>query len=287
MKKRSASSRQASPRHVAPSAAPAAAGRVFRFTYYGPPKEEALGVNGLRDADAFVELSPLLLDAGAYGGLVLNYPAPLRHDPRVIIPVDETFLTPSDLLVLTTRPPLDDDPKSDKKAIRRSFTSLETKVFNALNPYFGQCKRAYVALAHHLRNGFQTAKADRACVYYRVNRDRFAAYRTLRDDEHHRWNKGNGQTTGAYLIYKKPAWPGGPALLVTFGMNGTMTLLWNHFLGRSRDPHDTRGGRFSTVLERSRFLDGGDHRPGNPSQARAPAFLRRLDGRDTARLPAR
>jgi hypothetical protein len=219
--------------------------RIYRFTYYDPPRDEKLSLHELRDSDAFVELSPLLYDGTlSYGGLVLNYPAPRNHDPNVIIPVDESLLTPSDLLVLTTRPPLD-DTEEDKKRIRRSFTSLEHKVFDALRLHFPKCSRSYVQLAPRLRDAFPEDRANRAHVEYRVHGP-FASYKARRDYRRKRWDKGDGHRTGAYLIYQKPAWPGGPSLLAAFGMSGPLTLLWTHFLG-------TRPN-FSTVLAHARFL---------------------------------
>ncbi|OFV92506.1 MAG: hypothetical protein A3J75_04230 [Acidobacteria bacterium RBG_16_68_9] len=192
-----------------------------------------------------MELSPLLFAGGyTYGGLVLNYPAPRNHDPDVIIPVHEEFLAASDLLVLTTRPPLDDSDE-DRKRIRRSFTSLEHKVFEAVRPCFPKCSRSFVQLSPRLRESLPEASANRGHVEYRVH-GRFATYKALRDYLRRRWDEGDEKRTGAYLTYKKPAWPGGPALLVAFGMNRFQTLLWTHFLGTRRD--------FSTVLAHPRFL---------------------------------
>lgn len=162
----------------------------------------------------------------------------------MIIPVDESFLRPADLLVLSTRPPLD-DADIHKKSIRRSYTSLEHKVFKAVATCIPKCSRPFVELAQRLRDAFPEDKANRAYVEYRTN-GRFPSYKNLRNFKRGRWDKNDDSRTGAYLIYKKPAWPGGPALLVAFGMNGTQTLLWSHFLG-------TRG-EFSKILSHPRFL---------------------------------
>ena len=43
----------------------------------------------------------------------------------------------------------------------------------------------------------------------------------------------NTRRTAGYLLYVPSIEPGGPALLTSFGLNGTANLLWNHFLSTS------------------------------------------------------
>jgi hypothetical protein len=245
-----------------------ATGRIYRFAYFGSPTDHAMpkeghlpavvGLHELRDGDAFVELAPLLFRPHAidgarytYGGLVLNYPAPKNHDTRRdrLFGVDASFLTPSDLLVLTTRPPLDDSPSYDRKVVRRSYTTLEAKVLESLQPYFVRCTRSFVELSDSLKTALRAAhRGNRGQVEYKVNAPAVGSYKARHDSGpgRSRWDEGDETRTGVYFVYKKPAWPDGPALLTAFGMSGPLTLLWAHMLG-------TRGD-FASVLTRPRFL---------------------------------
>jgi hypothetical protein len=121
--------------------------RFFRFSYYTPETKAGRGLrlHQLRDGDAFIELAAVLHEYGhEYGKLILNFPAPSAAPTT---PVDTSFLTASDLLVLTTRPPLHDAVRHLKHPIRRSHTSLEDCVLTAFAAYFEVCARDQVKLA--------------------------------------------------------------------------------------------------------------------------------------------
>ena len=113
--------------------------RVFRFAYHASQISDVrMRMHQGRDADALLELLPVLNQKGyRYEGLLLNPPSEKREDAPV---VDISFLSASDLVVLTTRPPLHDIEAGDKRPIRRSFTNLEELIFAALRPkYLAWC----------------------------------------------------------------------------------------------------------------------------------------------------
>ncbi|MFY9570672.1 MAG: hypothetical protein WAV20_04615, partial [Blastocatellia bacterium] len=98
-------------------------------------------LHALRDSDAFAELAAVLNEQGyVYNGLILNFP--VAEEDATEIPT----LGPSDLLVLTTRPPLNDD-YFDRRFIKRSDTELEKSVLKAVGCYFSVCRRSRIVLS--------------------------------------------------------------------------------------------------------------------------------------------
>lgn len=156
----------------------------------------------------------------------MNYPA---DDPTASLSIDTSFLTSSDLLVVTTRPPLDDEVGGAKKRVLRSHTSLENQVVATLRAYFEVCSRDNVKLSRNLSEMLSEAFANRAHIIYRQNRG--AAYKYLRRSEEDAWQEpGNPPRTALYLVHTPPIWPNGPQCLVVFGMGGPETLVWTYLL---------------------------------------------------------
>lgn len=214
--------------------------RCFRFSYHmsDQPKGRTRP-HLLRDADGFAQLSALLLPAGfEYGGLLLNYPG------RSIQP---SQLTPSDLLVLTTRPPLDDLLADVHKQSKSTDSPLERRVFAALRPYFDVCARSQLVLAEPVAERLTDGFADRAVIEFRVHGDpAYKALKTHRDDlRFHRPLRDD--LTAAFLIRTPPIWDGGPSLLAAFAMSGTVALVWTHIL-RTRLPGLVRSSRPRFVM---------------------------------------
>ena len=56
-------------------------------------------------------------------------------------------MTPADLLVLATRPPISDEEEDERRKVARSHTSLEEMVLAALHPFFEICSRSHVKLS--------------------------------------------------------------------------------------------------------------------------------------------
>ena len=118
-----------------------------RFAYSMPlrGKEEPQPFK-IRDGAAFSEVTAPLAKLGyEYGEMLWNPP----YRPRKYKKVGKEnyqYIKPSDLVVLTTRPPLSDKTHGDKKKMLRSCTHLEDQVFKACRKYFKVCARPHVEI---------------------------------------------------------------------------------------------------------------------------------------------
>jgi hypothetical protein len=138
----------------------------------GPESEDEIlwtrQLHCVRDASAFVELLETFINAGwTMGEIILNLPKEIPRPTRGTVqpatvetaPVDEApaptedlGLTESDLIVLTTRVPLDDEKETGHQRIFRSHTPLEDSVFYTARQCFLEwCTRAQITLAWPLR----------------------------------------------------------------------------------------------------------------------------------------
>lgn len=205
----------------------AGAPRWFRFTYLVPGREDReLRPFQTRDDAAALALHDALFAGGyRFGGYIYNYPA----KPQPPIKVDDSFLRPQDLLVLTTRPPLHDWDDGDRNRVHRSHTTLEEKVFTCIKRHLTHCSRSKVTVSDtHARAWSEVARMVN--VQFRLKRGaKIDAVMTYGSDTWQR-DLASTPTTVAYLIFEAHAWEGGPGLLVSFGMSGTDTLAWNFIL---------------------------------------------------------
>ena len=81
----------------------------------------------IRDGAAFSELSAPLAKLGyEYGNILFNSPFDPKKDKK-LGPEHFKFIKPNDLIVLTTRPPLDDRKHGDKKPVSYTHLTLPTK----------------------------------------------------------------------------------------------------------------------------------------------------------------
>ncbi len=103
-------------------------GRYYWFSYQAPARNlrRKQYLHLIRDGAAFAELVPVLMSMGyGYGGLVLNFPS---RQSLATQEIDIPALTPADLLVLPTRPPLSDEEEDERRKVARSHTRLEQMV---------------------------------------------------------------------------------------------------------------------------------------------------------------
>ena len=197
--------------------------RFFHFSYPESQKREKLRLHALRDGDAFAELAAALYNQHHhFGELVLNF----RHCTKEVTPL----LGPSDLLVLTTRPPLNDD-ELDRRYIARSGTELEKAILDAVKFYFSVCRRSYVKLSPDMATKLKYPNRGEiefsmyAGGYYKRYRAPYTHSRKL-----HRWEiPVNARTTAGFVILTR-LWDGGPNLLNVFGLDGASTLIWCYLL---------------------------------------------------------
>jgi hypothetical protein len=204
--------------------------RWIRFAYPGGRLDRDMYPHHARDAEAALALQPALCARGyQYGGAIYNYPA--KQPPgKDLIEVDDSFLKPSDLLVMTTRPPLDDLADGVRRRIPRSYTTLEAKVFTGVRRHLARCSRARVTVSDvHTRASEEVARLGN--IQFRQKGG--AAVDAVLAQDTGRWQRGREDTPSAvaYLIWEERAWENGPGLLLSFGMTGADTLAWNTLLG--------------------------------------------------------
>lgn len=213
------------------------ANRFFHFSYLRLPPKQEPRLHELRDGNAFAELATVLTARGlAYGGLLLNYP---ETDDAELATLDR-----SDVVVLTTRPPLDDDDGWERNPIPKTGSSLERVVLAGAGRYFAKCRRSCIRLNRDTAAHLGPA-ADRAEIHFYIyKRSHYRRYRNP-------YGVGAGRqfgtspaanTTAAFLV-SVPLTPGGPRLLNAFGMDGATTLVWCYLL-RTRFAHLLDGPRF-------------------------------------------
>jgi hypothetical protein len=212
--------------------------RLFRFSYLQPHTPGFAPIHELRDGDAFTEIAAELLKENyTYQGVLLNYPG-----------VELTFQTagirPSDMVVMTTRPAIDDDPTTERFAIRRTNTELEKKILDeAMTPFLAKCSRQRIIVADEF--AVKMSQRNRSdIVFTRHGRACYSELRTVVPGKLRRprtFYEG-ADKTAAYLIRTRFA-PSGPELLVAFSIDGSETLTWCHLL-RTRYPHLLTSSRF-------------------------------------------
>ncbi|MGC3969519.1 MAG: hypothetical protein QM775_19820 [Pirellulales bacterium] len=171
----------------------------------------------IRDGAAFAEILALLYQGGyEYRELQLN-----------VADCDKSCLIKGnvDLLVMVTRPPLDE---GGRKLIQRSKSNLETKIIEAIRPFFEICSRDQVMLDTCTKRLLNDEFRDHALITFYKYGD-WSWYRQLLgmskdlDDQ-------TKPRTAAYLAFVPEGAAGLPPLLVIFGMGGNDTLLWARLL---------------------------------------------------------
>jgi hypothetical protein len=207
----------------------------------------------LRDGGAAAELGALLVERGLrYGRLIPNrLPRPeefrekraelegashhgRRHVEDVVTyrEIQDSFLEPGDLVVVPTRPPLNDLDHQDKVRSQPGFTTLEQKIFRECRDYLDVCSRSHVRLTPAAAGLLPPDLADRADITFRQVKEPW--YRVLkRLDGRVRPSRfsDRARRTAAYLLYLPEVKTLRRAgLLVAFGMGGDQTLVFAHRL---------------------------------------------------------
>jgi hypothetical protein len=173
------------------------------------------------------------------------------------------FLRPEDLILLVTRAPMDDLRLGDNKAIRRSDTELEERLFKALHRWFETCGRSQVELTDAAA-AISPEIAERQCMMFFQNGG--ASYKNYGPrgcyDKDRKYFENRHRLTPAFLVYEEHAWPGGPGLQAAFGMGGPETLAWCRLLAT----------RFSHLLCKTPFVMAEMHTKRLPTRPDTIAF---------------
>ena len=240
--------------------------RIFRVTYTNTSRREQKRPFKDRDGIAFNEIIAELTDSDyAYEGTIILYP----NDKR---PLDMGYpeFDSSDLLALTCRPPLNDeeieedqvakDGKDDKdcttkssarKFIPRNNGPLEEEIFELCRKYFEHCSRKIIRLtekAQALLSKDIDKKLWRHLEFFEnlqtegklAPGERMANPRQFATIKAHHLSLTNScppisnrASTVGYLIRDRL-----PRIdcdvLVSFGMDGYCTLVWNRFVRKQR-----------------------------------------------------
>jgi len=200
--------------------------QYHRFGYSMPLRlGEEPNISKIRDGAAFSEVTAPLTKLGyEYGHLIFNPP----FNPRKSGELGKEhfrFIKPEDLIVLTTRPPLDDSRHGDKKLVRQSRTHLEKKIFEEFRKYLAVCARSHVQLTEAV--GAKFRKAD--LVFHSYKSARLKYYRRLDEFRVSSVSKKSDLAIGFFLRAKTiPEY--GCGLLASFGMGGRETLIWNRIV---------------------------------------------------------
>jgi hypothetical protein len=208
--------------------------RCYRFAYLRPAhKGREQPPFQLRDGDAALYLIDALGARGyRYGGPIINYPSA----GPTIVPFDDGFFHPDDVILMTTRPPMNDVDFGDKKSILRSYTRLEEKLFTGpLGVYLRWCGRSEVMLTSAAAEISPEIAKRQSLVFRQNGGAMYQSYSSPSTGQSRRFT-GRETLTAVFLLYAEHAWPGGPALLAAFAMGGTETLVWCYQLA-TRYPH--------------------------------------------------
>jgi hypothetical protein len=202
-----------------------------RFAYSMPLRSgQGPNLSKIRDGAAFCEVTAPLANLGyKYGQMIYNPP----FNPATNAgPGAEQFhfIKPGHLMVLTTRPPLDDVTHGDKKLVLPSRTHLENQIFMECRKYFAVCSRSHVQLTPAAGANFEKAEL----VFHQHKSAKLKYYKRLDEFRGKCVSKKANISLGFFLRTRAiPEY--GCGLLASFGMGGQETLIWNRIV-RTRFP---------------------------------------------------
>ena len=209
--------------------------RVYPFNYFVARRDHNRGfkIHQRRDLGAAIELLAALRKIGyEYGQPLLNFPPehPRRKPTDKLHKVDVSFVQAGDLILQTTRPPLDDREHGDRKQIELGYTDLEWQLFAVWRQYLEICARSHVKLGSRVRDDLPEGFENRKDMAFREGTG--APYKELNALDGSGWRKHRGRRTAAFLLRVEELWENGPGFLGAFGMDGTSTMIWAYRLSR-------------------------------------------------------
>ena len=260
-----------------PHESQSAPGRHFHLTYSSAGPDEVHKLFKVRDGAAFNELAAALARLGyQYGTTILFYP----NDKRPL--KDLPALRATDLLVLTTRPPLTDREAVHKprRIILSSENDLEKLIFKQLFQHISYCTRRHIHLAPAARDRLIANPEKWESLEFYENSGTNHPLGVSIIKKHLGLPKklqAGGNSTVAFLfradslpgVDKTPGLPCG--LLASFGMDGYSTLIWNTII-RYKYPHFVTKAGF--VMAELVFKKDFPETPLTPEFALDPDFVK-------------
>jgi hypothetical protein len=201
----------------------------FRFGYTNPPREGHPRLHHSRDGAAFDELiDPLYSRGYRHGTFIHNYPFH-RQPARKF-----KFLQPGDLVVTTTRPPLDDvleKGDKDRRHIDRSEDALEIAIHQELRRFFNHLSRYGIILSPEMAALLPPEYASLAKINFHTRGK--ATIRTteltVRGGTRTKSAPKGFNAIGIFIhLDKVSGFPCG--FIASFSMGGYENLLWNRIV---------------------------------------------------------
>jgi len=220
--------------------------RIVRFVYLSPyrPRTRPKPHWQRDESPAFELILALCAQGGfAYGGadrLFINSPRPEQEDSSVE-DLRALGLCERDILLLTTRPPLDDSKEEEVKPLRESNSKLEQQlIFPALGEScISYCSRGNVVLNQTAVRSLKPGFHGRSDIVFSRRGDpdtlSTGTYTGVHGIAEHPvvpvapWDE---MSTAGYLVHM-PLGPGLPSLFAVFGMSGTTTLALAYLLTKN------------------------------------------------------
>ena len=208
--------------------------KFFRFAYTNPPREGLPRLHHSRDGAAFEELMDPLYSRGfTHGTFIHNYPRhrmPARHF---------AFLRPGDLVVTTTRPPLDDllgdsqrkEKDRDWRHIDRSDDALEKAIHKDLRRFFTHLSRYGAILTPEMAALLPPEFASMATINFHTKGKGTISSTELSVRGRTRTKSApkDFNAIGFFVhLEKVTGYPCG--LIASFSMGGYENLLWNRIV---------------------------------------------------------
>jgi hypothetical protein len=190
-----------------------------------------------RDLLAAVELEHAFCRLGyRHGEQIFNQPprrGPRKPPPGQFFPLDVAFVAPEDLLLLTTRLPMNDLHAGPRRKVARAYTDLENRLFLAFKRYVDYCARTHVVLSEFAQGLLFPGFESRREMTFR-QRGYGAPYDELNDMAGRGMRKvrEKRRRSVVFLVQIEHAWVGGPGCVLSFGVDGCTTSLWNYRLAR-------------------------------------------------------
>jgi hypothetical protein len=205
--------------------------RLFWFAYVFPDSHQERRLTPVQvrdDLAATYVVSVLCRQGFVFEETIVNYPA---EGPGFTF-VDHGFFQPTDLILLTTRPPMDDAAEGARarKASHRSYTTLEESIFTVLRQWIRFSSRKRTSLQDAAALLSPEIREHAEIVFMQLSGADYKAVGPLGSEPAELETRAG--LTAAYLVRTREAWPGGPELLAAWGMGAIQTLGWCRLLAK-------------------------------------------------------